>query len=648
MANGNKRRAPSSLEDQPPARRPRVDTRQGNNSNQAVVPGTTSATGHGAATGQGNTQNQAVLPAAPPAPARRALNGPLPVDRRAAYPPSPAQTSVPRTEAEREERITALRNQLRYPHAIARLILVGFLSGAGWDVNRAAAVFWEGHNRYNHLNLPLLGAPNQANNSAALRPGIHHAQRAGGQVRRGDNVEQGRLRLLVDVQMGLRNSIFNNRPRLRTTNANMTLLLHEQLWDNDEITKVVNDLNGDYRRLSERVDRLRHPTEHQPSRDERLALLISITSTNSWYSARALLQNHNWDLARAIDDWIRQGGIRVVDPPPNTQEEIKRKGKRSWNANKPREIINGSFDDDDFEEEPLGPPDQNIEGGDSGPIKGRPSGHKGANAKPGQDDDGNTTHSSHRPGFVIDDDRRQNTRVRAPDASRLRIEYIRNGRYGVEHFDGANPDDDQWRVRSKFSWDDGDTRPEFDWNNRAHISFLSKWRSDRLLKVTGEKKRLEVRTPFNKYERDWLREQEAIRTEERFYELAQQDRFQSRITNPQAWNAAMTKAPFDGRPFPMPAAELDALTARFNQQFGNRTMYTKVLWKDNKYVYIPKDMSEVGEVPRPHRTSLVIGQERRRIRAYAKHFHLTYDGNVPGGGSPDSESDSDCYDERNA
>ncbi|KAI1619630.1 hypothetical protein EDD37DRAFT_201794 [Exophiala viscosa] len=396
MAKGNKRRAPTSPEGQPPARRQRVGTGQGNNNNQAVAPGRASATGQGLTTDLLNNGNQAAQPRAPPAPAQRALRGPLPVDRRAAYPPRPAPTPVPRTEAEIEERITALRNQLRYPHAIARLMLVGFLSGAGWDVNRAAAVFWEGHNRYSHLNLPLLGAPTQSNQPAPQAPIIHRAQRSGGQVRRGDSVEQGRLRLLVDVQMGLRNSIFDNRPRLRTTNANMTLLCHEQMWDNDEITKVVNGLNGDYKKLSERLDRLRPQTGHQPSRDERLALFISITSTNSWYSARALLESRNWDLALAIDQWIRQGGIRVVDPPTNIKEDLQRKGKRSWNANKPREIINGEFDDDDNEEEPLGPPDKKIEGGDSGPFKGRPS--------------SSTTNRVQRTGFVIDDDQKRSLR----------------------------------------------------------------------------------------------------------------------------------------------------------------------------------------------------------------------------------------------
>ena len=149
MAKGNKRQARSSPEGQPPARRQRVGTGQGNNANQAAAPGTAPATGQRPTTGLANN-NQTVQPREPTASGRGALHRSLPVDRRAAYPPRPAQTPVPRTQAEQEERITALRNQLRYPHAIANLILRGFLSGAGWDVNRAAAVFWEGHNRYSH------------------------------------------------------------------------------------------------------------------------------------------------------------------------------------------------------------------------------------------------------------------------------------------------------------------------------------------------------------------------------------------------------------------------------------------------------------------------------------------------------------------
>lgn len=400
--------------------------------------------------------------------AQHVLNQPLPVERRAAYPPTQGPTPAPRNAEERNERIQALRNQLRVPYALGDLLLVGFLNGSGWDVNRAAALFWEGENRDIGLGSQTVpfGAPlrstQQATPAAAAGPQlppIPPPPTVINTVRRGENVEQGRILLVVDMQLGLRSSAFANRPRLRTTNANMTLLLHENRWVRDDASHEVSRRNGDYDTLTERMARLRISTEDENSRDERLALLISITSTNSWYSARRLLETNNWDLALAIDEWIRRGGVPLVDAPAQTRkdrEEYKRNGRRSWNANKPRRMLGSKFYDDDEEKDPLGPPETEIEGGDSKPLKRAQPGQGTTNVDAGGNARNTTTTTTKRVsrrGFLIDANR-DRAIIGATDASKLRLEYIRDGRYRYEHFDGADPDDDQRTKRSNFRWKD--------------------------------------------------------------------------------------------------------------------------------------------------------------------------------------------------
>ena len=70
---------------------------------------------------------------------------PLPViNRGAAYAPANTQGVVPvPTNAQQERaRIEALRNQLRTPWAIGETMMKFYLNRAGWDVNRAAELFW--------------------------------------------------------------------------------------------------------------------------------------------------------------------------------------------------------------------------------------------------------------------------------------------------------------------------------------------------------------------------------------------------------------------------------------------------------------------------------------------------------------------------
>lgn len=577
------------------------------------------------------------------------LGRPQPVSRPQAYPPNgQAPPPLPTTRAQRNQRIEALRNQIRFPRGGGHYALSELLTWANWDVNRAAAVYWESQNN---------------NQATGLTTPIWN--------RAADNVEQERLRLLHDMQQGLRS---RQRPQLHTSNANMALLLQRNNWDLDETSRDIgargsdtandgagqtNNRSDPFDDLTEQIARMRTQPDGEPSRDQRLAEFLTITSTNSVEAARRVLERRRWDLALAIDEWIQRGGLQV-----QANDTVM----RSWNPNRPRRVINGRFEHYDDEVPLPQHPEPMVPGTETpaaAPDLRNP--RRDADNMPGRDYDTMEGRTGRR-GYVIDEDRRPAGRG-APDESKLRIEYIRKGEYhtiyfgrpGDKHEDEPRQKDRRNRHNYNFSDSPDQSLNEFDWNNSADITKLNRWRTERFRAITGEKVRDET-TPFNKYELAWLTEQEAMRIEERFYDWASQNRFDPNESSPAAYADAKTKFA-DGTSFPiaLTAAERESLVERFNDTFAGRHTFLKWIARRNPADTRPettlpdgsqqlrynimweakvKDMSRVGVVPRPQRTEEMINQQRKRIKAHCKHFGLRYEHGNEGDGL-ESEPDSD-------
>ena len=85
----------------------------------------------------------------------------MPVNREGGYSVISTAPPVPRTPAEQQERITALRNQIGHPEVMDATLRYSLMNASvNWDVNRAARKFTfslEDFARLTKLRRALLG-----------------------------------------------------------------------------------------------------------------------------------------------------------------------------------------------------------------------------------------------------------------------------------------------------------------------------------------------------------------------------------------------------------------------------------------------------------------------------------------------------------
>ena len=529
----------------------------------------------------------------------------LPVNRRNGYSPLNRNqpTRRPQTPAEEMDRIEALRNQLQHPWALPEMILRFYLTREGWDVNRAAQAFGAANSN------PLPGAPR-----------IPH--------RCGRTVESSRRRFTRDTARNLRSFDAEHEgdarargasapPQLLTTGAILVLILQDNHWVPQAIVNDLGRRKGDYGDVVDRLNRSRLPTVTVAERDERLAAFITITGTESWDSARVFLDQRGYDLAVAVDSWLRGGNVPIVTPPTRVNtlgervSEIPNDGMRGF-----------SFNDNDFiplNAPRLRPSREDDEEPDAWPANEVSRLHEEINQQRAAQGSGYTQGPRQRDAYVIDEDRRP-ARINCPDPTKLRIEVIQDQKYKVKYFSG------QGKVNGQslpFRWDDGPastigSQVEFDWANPEHITSLNRWRQETFRRGTGELAREEA-IPFNKYENDWLREQEAIRTEEYFYRIANQDPNELEHTDQDQFEEA--EQAFGELTHQLPlsitGAELTRLTRDFNATFQGKMGFQKVtdLGNGRRYTTVKTFTRR-----RPARTEAAIRTQRPRIATLCRHF----------------------------
>ena len=575
---------------------------------------------------------QTALPPVAPAPAAPAGPRVLPVSRRLGYAPGNRRQPFnrPHTAEEQNQRLEALRNQLQYPWALHEDTLLFHLMREGWDVNRAARSFGDANGNPNLL-------PNQP-------PNPH---------RRGRTLESSRRRFVHDVGLGLRHvdrraaeeaENRNRRPPQQTTtnNVNLIPILQANRWNPQAIEAELSQRRGTYSDVVETVARLRAPPTSIAQRDERLAWFISATGTESWYSAMVFLESHSWDVARAVDAWLRGGDIPHIDPPFTVDTrgrvitEVADGGMRGF-EHEEIDVIpekNKSWKPTPDEDEK---PDRRFR--DRGSVASLHDNDGGEQSR----DFGYTPGDHQRSAYVIEEDRRP-ARVNCPDPTKLRIESIQGQRYKIKWSSGKADDNG---LDKAFKWNDEGRLDkskefEFDWAVPEHVTSLNRWRQEYFRRCTGELAREET-IPFNKYEHDWLREQEAMRIEEKFYELADQDQADPGVTDTNAMADARNAfgAETHQLPFPYTQAENRDLTQRFNQTFENKITYQKVVDLGNGR---QTRSLKIFDRRRPRRSEEMIRTQRTRIATLCRHFLVK--ANNPHGGRRDvdamsSDTDSD-------
>ena len=500
----------------------------------------------------------------------------------------------------------------------------------GWDVNRAARSFGDANGSPNPL-------PDQPRNPH----------------RRGRTLESSRRRFVHDVGLGLRHvdrgraedaETRNRPPPRRTTinNVNLIPILQANRWNPVAIETELAQRRGAYDDVVETVSRLRAPPTSIAQRDERLAWFISATGTESWYSAMVFLKSHSWDVARAVDAWLRDGNIPHIEPPSSVDTrgrvitEFANGGMRAFDYN---EIDVLPEDDETWQPTPDEDelPDRRFR------VQGSVAPLDDVAERRRTTDSGYLPGDHQRSAYVIEEDRRP-ARVNCPDPTKLRIESIQGQRYKIKWFSGKVKDSG---VDKAFRWNDEGSldktkEVEFDWAVPEHITCLNRWRQEYFRRCTGELAREET-IPFNRYENDWLREQEAIRIEEFFYQLANQDQNDRQVTDASAMADARDALGAGTHQLPLQytQAENRDLTQRFNQTFENKITYQKVV--DLGHGRQTRSL-KIFDKRRPRRSEDMIRTQRTRIATLCRH--LLVKANNPHGGHRDvdaisSDTDSD-------
>lgn len=579
----------------------------------------------------------------------------LPVNRRGAFQLNPrvAQVTTPSATV-RAQRMEALRNQLSYPHAIVDSTLRFYLGRSGWDVNRAAQAFWEAEDDAS------IGLPTHAEAPAQ---------------RLGDTVEQGRIFQITDQLQHMTTAQHRRMEELRNqtgqvpartippqpfnlSNSEGAVFLQERLWVLETAQRDLGRMldaqaasERDRRSIEDRilqtVARNRVFPTGRMEEDERTALFMSITSSNGWWSSRSFLVQHNYDIVAAINAWMELGGIPLV-PQPKRRRRLgirslyfRDGGLRSRNVNNPQRVARGEFQTFPIDQRPVALlPDDRLA------IRRQARARIQRRLRDSIFQGAAGSHRGYFPGsrrgYLLDDRGRDNqpAAVNCPDPTKLRLEFMRGGILKTEFFPSKMwTAPGQGRKRAlRFRWHDEEDGEEpeaaaelieFDWSNRAHISRLNKWRANRQLKITGTGKKARS-YPFNKYEIQWLTEQDAVHIEEQFYHEAGQNAFDDdQITNQRKWDRAMVKfSDFKKFPIPLSKPALQDLTERFNATFGNKRVYHKKITREFNGLkdfpsVVVKDMAKAGLVPRPLRSEAVIAQQRRRNKTSAKRYLLT-------------------------
>ncbi|KEF56782.1 uncharacterized protein A1O9_06972 [Exophiala aquamarina CBS 119918] len=402
------------------------------------------------------------------------------------------------------QRIESLRNQLRFPHAIADSTLRWHLNYNNWELNCAAQSFWESE------EATQAEAPTQ-------RPAR--------------TVEQGRIFRIVDgadlmeTTQRSRTQLIHNQP-LRAagqpprhvpphaesmSKAETGIPLHDREW-------ILESLQGDLMGI--------------------IAAQVG-TDNNLWLCPKFLVRHH-YDLVIAVEEWMKTGGIPLVPAPLRRRSRksiFRYSGVHPTNVKNPQRAINGAFKTFSTDPQPgaLSQEDRvavrrhsqrQLQRRMQNPAILRASGFqdyfKGA-----------------RRGYLLNNRGLKNTPayVASSDASKLWLEFVRDdGALNAQRFPSKFwiPTGRGKKQAAPFRWHDShepaQLHVEFDRFKSAHITRLNKWRAHRQASITSAGKKPNP-LPFNKFELEWLTAQDAMNIEEQFYHEAGQDAQDSGIKN---------------------------------------------------------------------------------------------------------------------
>lgn len=311
-------------------------------------------------------------------------------------------------------------------------------------------------------------------------------------------------------------------PRLTLTRYESLALLYHFQFDIDAATEHYRAQDGDVSEITDPWRPLRRRAATQRQRDERLALYISITQTNDWYTALMLLEQVGWDLAEALYLWHDAGEGEAIEPVPHPSTLIpgwgsahEKRQRMGW-----RVRVDGAVWKDN---KGKGQTTGKVRGNQKAQQKGKTRTERlfqeeeimDPNATDSEDEasapprEYNPQHS--HEGAIVNVSARgpgRNPHLHAPDPGWLSIEVIRDGEYrfrpynryrftsppppgrpAVQEDDGDDDETDNEEGSARRASGSGGRKSmkppkeDFSWSNPDHIHNLTIWRRQALSRL---------------------------------------------------------------------------------------------------------------------------------------------------------------------
>ncbi|ERF76840.1 hypothetical protein EPUS_07630 [Endocarpon pusillum Z07020] len=464
-------------------------------------------------------------------------------------------------------RIATLRNVLGEPSGVTYDELRAALEGNRWDMG--SALKFVNHRLNEALRRELTNQPgrdaNQLERDRLLGANSLHHNR----------------RLAVDA---LYQRLITAQPTARPqlTTLNVGVLLVESRFDLDEAVAAFRERQLHPRQFQDatrRLRRLRIPGPNQCHQDERIALFMTIAGIDDYYAARVLFETHNWDMGRAMDQWM-QNGLRSA--PHAAPANIRR--RRTY-------------------QEPVLLHDDTENLWAAGrPFGGAPPAPDAHDLLDAAEDYGQGSYAR-RNGWFINFRRDPGVRVGVMNPSRMGLLWIRRGEFKLIWYGDRGPVEDPARPGQPLQ--NGGTIP-FDWNNPLHISDLggnktAQWFRRNLgisVKVRGDS--------YQADENEWLWHWHNDRLFEYMEAHPEFWNSQSYQGTTGTWNGTWNEIHHQewGRTVPYPRQRLER---DFNHRFTTQT-------------HLPG----MNGQPRQARTSASLDMQRRRVREICDDFGFDY------------------------
>ena len=351
----------------------------------------------------------------------------------------PLTASLNVTSYQRLRRRLTLRNRIN-PHPVTSEEVENHLFAAGWDVDRA---YQRWHAEHMEAIVPVVGRdlPRPSfnvrvgsaddNSNAVDDEGfpdnenyIPYPYNGSSELERRQLVRF--LRDLVEDARDLENTI-----SLRRSEAIM--LLRETGWDVIQARDLYLEHQHAFEEVFNSYRQFRGPTQLRSERDDRLSRLIDMTGRRDIDSLDAHLRRHNYNFISAVVAWQKSGipAINIAERP----------------------VVDPIEDDAVWESETESDVEEEQDQGDETDQENDVVKHV-------------TTINTDRVGA--------NRGV--PDHTKMMVEYIRNGRYSARIFRHRN---------YRWSDEDPEDRPEFDWNRQEDLNILNSWRREVFGRIDG-------------------------------------------------------------------------------------------------------------------------------------------------------------------